>query len=101
MSHNLYRVVQFDIVADYTLNITFDDGTTQTINFLPVLQGSLFGPLKDIVIFNQVEIDPEVHTLVWPNGADFDPETLHDWPKYAEQMKQKADKWGKLTTENV
>lgn len=32
-------------------------------------------------VFNQVEIDPEVHALVWPNGADFDPETLHDWLK--------------------
>jgi hypothetical protein len=30
-------------------------------------------------LFNQVRIDPEVHTLVWPNGADFDPAMLHDW----------------------
>jgi hypothetical protein len=39
-------------------------------------------------LFNQVEIDPEIHTLVWPNGADFDPETLHNWPKYVEEMTQ-------------
>lgn len=26
------------------------------------------------------QIDPEVHTLVWPNGADCDPAILHDWP---------------------
>jgi hypothetical protein len=39
-------------------------------------------------LFNQVEIDPEIHTLVWPNGADFDPETLHNWPKYVEAMMQ-------------
>jgi hypothetical protein len=32
-------------------------------------------------LFEQVKIDPEVHTLVWPNGADFDPATLHDWPE--------------------
>jgi len=30
-------------------------------------------------VFRQVRLDPEVHTVVWPNGADFDPATLHDW----------------------
>ena len=43
-------------------------------------------PLKDLSVFNQVRIDPEVRTLVWPNGADFDPAMLHDWPTYAEEM---------------
>jgi hypothetical protein len=46
----------------------------------------LYGPLQDEKLFNQVEIDPEIHTLVWPNGADFDPETLHNWPNYVEEM---------------
>lgn len=35
-------------------------------------------------LFNQVGIDPEVKTLVWLNGADFDPATLHDWPEHKE-----------------
>jgi len=34
------------------------------------VDGELFGPLHDIV-FSSVRIDPEVHTLVWPNGSDF------------------------------
>lgn len=101
MSHELYRIVRFEHVADYTLKIKFDDDSTQTIDFRPVLKGALFGPLQDIALFNQVEIDPEVHTLVWPNGADFDPETLHDWPKYAEQMKQMADEWARLKAQTA
>ena len=44
-------------------------------------------------MFEQVEIDPEIHTLVWPNGADFDPETLHDWPKYAADVRSMAKLW--------
>ena len=58
------------------------------IDFEPVLLGNLYGPLKDEKLFNQVKIDPEVHTLVWPNGADFDPETLYNWAKYLEAMKR-------------
>lgn len=93
MEHPIYRVVQFEIVALYTLRVVFSDGKEQVINFRPVLIGELYGPLQDEHLFKQVEIDPEVHTLVWPNGADFDPATLHDWPEYVESMKALTKKW--------
>ena len=96
MTHPIYRVVDFEIVGPYTLRVAFDDGTEQVIDFQPVLEGALYAPLQDESMFNQVEIDPEVHTLVWPNGADFDPETLHDWPKYAEEMKRMAKRWATM-----
>ncbi len=96
MAHPIYRVVDFEIVGPYTLRVAFDDGTEQVIDFRPVLEGALYAPLQDERLFNQVEIDPEVHTLVWPNGADFDPETLHDWPKYAEEMKRMAKRWATM-----
>jgi len=44
------------------LRVEFDDGTIQTIDLEPVLTGTLYGPLRDPVIFRQVRIDPEVHT---------------------------------------
>ena len=56
----------------------------------------MYGPLQDEGVFEQVEIDPEVHTLVWPNGADFDPETLHNWPRYAEEMERMAKEWARM-----
>ena len=43
--------------------------------------------------FNQVRLDPEVHTLVWPNGADFDPATLHDWHKQLMALTERARQW--------
>jgi hypothetical protein len=101
MSHPIYRVVEFELVGPYRLRIVFDDGTKQVIDFRPVLEGALYGPLRDEKLFSQVEIDPEVHTLVWPNGADFDPETLHDWPKYAEEMKRMAKRWAAVKEEKV
>jgi hypothetical protein len=82
MSHPIYRVRSFEIVADYTLRVGFDDGTEQTIDFQPILAGELYGPLRDLQLFNCVQLDPDVQTLVWPNGADLDPATLHDWPTH-------------------
>lgn len=75
------------------LRVTFDDQTEQTIDFQPILAGELYRPLRDVNIFNQGQIDPEIHTLVWPNGADFDPATLHDWPQLKEAMVERAKRW--------
>ena len=93
MSHPIYRVVGFEIVGPYTLRVRFDDHTAQTIDFRPVLFGEMYGPLNDLALFNGVRIDSEVHTLVWPNGADFDPATLHDWTEQEEALIARAQKW--------
>lgn len=93
MKHPIFRVESFEIVGPYRLRVEFDDGLAQIIDFRPVLSGELFGPLRDPSLFNRVQIDPEVRTLVWPNGADFDPATLHDWPRHAEAMEQLARRW--------
>ncbi len=93
MRHPIYRVVSFEIVAPYTLRVRFDDATVQTINFEPVLAGELYAPLRDLKLFNRVSIDPEVHTLVWPSGADFDPATLHDWPLHEQALRERARRW--------
>lgn len=93
MRHPIYRVERFEIVAPYVLRVVFDDETEQVINFQPVMAGELHGPLRDLALFNQVKIDAEVHTLVWPNGADFDPATLHDWPDYVDALTSRARRW--------
>jgi hypothetical protein len=93
MSHPIHKVVAFEIAAPYVLRVGFDDGTSQIINFQPVLAGELYGPLNDLNLFNRVSIDPEVHTLVWPNGADFDPATLHDWSVHEKALCERAKRW--------
>jgi hypothetical protein len=92
MIHPIYRVRSFEIVSDYPLRIRFDDNTEQTIDFRPILAGELYGPPQDMSLFNQVRVDPEVQTLVWPNGADFDPATLHDWPVHDRAFRELAER---------
>ncbi len=93
MLHPIYRVQSFTVIGAYALNVKFDDGSEQLIDFWPVLAGALYRPLRDLALFNQVAIDRETHTLVWPNGADFDPLTLHDWPHYAQALAERARNW--------
>jgi uncharacterized protein DUF2442 len=93
MEHPIHRVTNFSIAGPYTLHVEFDDHTLQVIDFQPILAGNFYGPLQNLQLFNQVRLDREVHTLVWPNGADFDPATLHDWPLVQEALVQRAKTW--------
>ncbi|CAN5398311.1 DUF2442 domain-containing protein [soil metagenome] len=93
MHKKIYRVIAFQNVSPYTLAITFDDDSVQTIDFEPILYGPLYGPLRDLTFFSQVRLDPNFHTLVWPNDADFDPETLHDWPRHQAMWIAAAKQW--------
>ena len=94
MSHEIYRVVSFEKVTPFALKVAFDDGISQVIDFQPVLKGEVYGPLNDPTFFDQVQIDREVHTLVWPNGADFDPAILHNWPESGSALKALIENWG-------
>jgi hypothetical protein len=96
MNHLLVKVTNFEIVGPYTLHLTFDGGKEQRINFEPVLYGYYYGPLRDLALFNQVRLDPEIHTLVWPNEADFDPATLYKWHEgEGAELAARAARWQK------
>jgi hypothetical protein len=93
MIHPIYRIVSCQYVAPYSLHLRFNDGLERTIDFRGILEGELYGPLRDKAAFAQVRIDPEIHTVVWPCGADFDPATLHDWPEHEAAFLAAAERW--------
>jgi hypothetical protein len=93
VAHPVHKVTAFQIVGPYHIRIEFADGLVRTIDFRPILEGEIYGPLRELNQFNSVALDPEVHTLVWPNGADFDPATLHDWPEHEPAMVAMAKRW--------
>ena len=37
----------------------------------------LWGPMPDPAYFREVRVDPELRTIVGPNGFDLDPDVLH------------------------
>ena len=73
-----YDIVEARHVGGYVVWLRFRDGTAGEINLERELYGLVFEPLRDLSVFGQFAIHPEFQTLVWPNGADFAPEFLHD-----------------------
>ena len=97
-SHPIVSVTAFQHTGLYTLRLEFDDGASQTIDFSPILYGSIYGALRDPALFQQVSIDPDFETLVWPNGADFDPATLRYWPEELPGFLEMVERWKKAPT---
>jgi hypothetical protein len=91
--HSIYRVSSVEPLENYTLRVVFDDGAEQMVDLGLVLAGEIYGPLRDRSLFVQVSVDPEVGTIVWPNGADFDPETLYNWPERRAAFEALARRW--------
>src|SRR5438128_105652 len=60
MKHPIHRIESFEQTGTFTLRIRFADGVVQTIDFEPILKGEIFGPLRDPVVFGQVNLDPEI-----------------------------------------
>ena len=98
VEHPIHRITGFEIVGPYRLRIAFADGLVRTIDFQGILEGELYAPLRESTIFNAVALDDQTHTLVWPNGADFDPATLHDWPEHEAAMVSLAKGWARRKT---
>ncbi len=71
-------VVEARYVRDYTLWLRFQDGTSGEVDIAPSFKGPVFEPLRDLDYFKLVRVDPEIGTIVWPNGADVAPETLYE-----------------------
>lgn len=92
-AHPIHQVRSFEIVGPYRLRVTFEDELEREIDFQPVLAGDLYGPLRDRTVFDAVRLDPEARTLVWTNGADFDPTTLHDWPDVIDELTAMTRRW--------
>lgn len=70
-------VVEVRYVRDYTVWVRFQDGISGEVDLRDSLRGPVFDPLHDLEYFKRVSVDPEIGTIVWPNGADIAPETLY------------------------
>jgi hypothetical protein len=93
------HIISARYIDRYEIEIQFNDSRRGIADLSNSLKGKVFQPLKDLVLFQQFEVDVELGTIRWSNGADFAPEYLYflafrDLP----ELQEKFQKWGYLPT---
>jgi hypothetical protein len=85
MNAQTARIRSVEPLDGFVLRLSFDDGTEREVDLAGELWGLMFEPLRaNPNLFRQVRVDEELGTIVWPNGADMDPDVLHGDFKPAE-----------------
>ena len=72
----LPAVVHAEHVSDYSLRLTFSDGSAKIVDFSIWFNGPVFEPLRNLEFFKRFMVSGS--TVSWPNGADIAPETLYE-----------------------
>lgn len=64
-------------LAPYVVRVVFADGEVRDVDVEPLLDGPVFGPLREREMFDRVAVDELGDTIVWPTGADLDPDVIY------------------------
>mgnify|MGYP006269655135 CR=1 FL=1 len=74
----LKDVVEVRHLGAHRLYLRFEDGVAGEVDLRPRLQfDGVFAPLRDPARFGEVRVNSELGTVVWPGGADLDPDVLY------------------------
>jgi uncharacterized protein DUF2442 len=74
---DLVHVTDVEVIGDYVLRLTFEDGTVGDVSFEDRQWRGVFEPLRDPRRFAEVFVDKQMGTIAWPNGLDMAPEPLY------------------------
>ena len=74
----LMSVRSVELLEGFQVCLGFDDGTEKVVDLEIYLHGPIFEPMRnDLRVFQSVRVDKDAGTIVWPNGADIDPNVLY------------------------
>jgi hypothetical protein len=90
----ILRIVAVKVCGPLSLDLTFNNGVRKRVDVGPLLNGPVFEPLRASKYFAQAGLDAECGTVVWPNGADFAPETLFELPGQVAKPGRRKQKTG-------
>ena len=74
----MHYVVDASYLGAYKLKIRFENDEVRIVDLSDHLDGPVFEPLKDLSYFKQFQVNHDIDTVVWPNGADVSPDFLYE-----------------------
>jgi hypothetical protein len=78
MQDEMVRVKDVEVLEGFNVNLTFTNGSKKIVNLETFLWGPMFESIREHRdLFTAVRVDEEAGTIVWPNGADIDPDVLY------------------------
>jgi len=74
----LKDIVEVRPLGGYRVRLRFEDGVEGELDLGKTIRfQGVFAGLADEREFAKVRVDPELGTIVWPSGADLDPDVLY------------------------
>jgi hypothetical protein len=74
----LMDIQTVDVLDHYNVRLVFSDNVEKVVNLEMYLRGPIFEPIRNnMEVFRTVYVDENAGTIVWPNGADIDPNVLY------------------------
>ena len=74
----MHFVREVKYVSGYKLQLKFEDGSVRQVDLANHLDGDVFAPLRNEERFQTVQLNDELDTIVWDNGADMSPDFLYE-----------------------
>jgi hypothetical protein len=74
----MHYVTDASYLTGYKIQVCFENGESRNVDLGNHLDGPIFEPLKDMTYFRRFEVNHDIDTIVWPNGADFSPDFLYE-----------------------
>lgn len=87
----MHYLTEASYAGGYKLRLMFEDGTVRIVDLAGHLNGPIFQPLKDLSFFKRFELNQDIDTVVWSNGADFSPDFLFEIGKIIGEQAAGAD----------
>jgi len=73
----MHKIIAVKPLEKFKIEVNFEDGVKGCIDLSKLIGKGVFAAIKDPNKFRKVGIDPQTHTVCWPNGIDLCPDSIY------------------------